>query len=237
VADSTGAVASRQSYDPWGEQLTGPALEFGWLGAQQRRFEPSAGFQQMGIRSYDAGLGRFMSEDPVIGLIPVPASLNRYAYTFGDPLNLYDLGGRSVCEHIGEYLGSACEWYEQGPDLGDFADIYEMVTSARDWWKDFFKENTCQFGIGGGSGLFGSVSVEFGQGGVGVVLGGGFGGGGNVNVGCTPGGSVDSGVDGILGGCAGLFSFHANTEEEGPYTYGGCIGAEAEAGGTITINP
>ncbi len=105
LADGEGEVASRQIYDPWGEQLTGPSLEVGWLGAQQRRSDPATELVQMGVRSYSPTLGSFASEDPVLGTPGESQSLNRYPYAWDNPLNLYDLDGREVCAGLGPIQG------------------------------------------------------------------------------------------------------------------------------------
>lgn len=118
IADAAGEVTSRQSYDPWGAHLSGPAVEMGYLGAQQRRFDPTSGLIQMGARSYSPALGRFMSEDIVLGHLGLGISLNRYAYVWDNPLNLYDLNGRDVC--VPTPFGDACAG-EAAEDIGNAA--------------------------------------------------------------------------------------------------------------------
>tara|TARA_Y100000310_G_C20481446_1_gene714868 strand:+ start:109 stop:930 length:822 start_codon:yes stop_codon:yes gene_type:complete len=46
-----------------------------------------------GARYYDAGIGRFISVDPVSGNIFNPQRLNRYAYTLNNPLKYVDVNG------------------------------------------------------------------------------------------------------------------------------------------------
>jgi RHS repeat-associated protein len=94
VLDASGQVASRQSYDPWGTQLSGPGRQMGYLGALGRRSDPATGLVQMGVRHYDPSQGRFLSEDPIVSALGLGQSANRYAYAFDDPLDVYDLGGR-----------------------------------------------------------------------------------------------------------------------------------------------
>ena len=106
LADGEGEVASRQAYDPWGEQLSGPSLEMGWLGAQQRRSDGATGLIQMGVRPYDPMVGGFFPEDPILGYPGISATLNRYAYAWGNPLLHYDLNGRSVLGDVSGVLGS-----------------------------------------------------------------------------------------------------------------------------------
>jgi RHS repeat-associated protein len=95
-ADASGAVIARQAYDPWGEQLSGSAQSFGWLGAQQRRTDVAAETVQMGIRPYRALPGRFLSEDLVLGYSGRTQTGNRYGYALSDPINRYDLSGLFV---------------------------------------------------------------------------------------------------------------------------------------------
>jgi RHS repeat-associated protein len=49
-------------------------------------------------RYYAAGMGRFMSADPYNSSnVGAPQSWNRYAYSYGDPINYLDPSGRSPC--------------------------------------------------------------------------------------------------------------------------------------------
>jgi RHS repeat-associated protein len=132
ITDDVGAVDTRQTYDPWGDQLSGPALEMGYLGAQQRRSDPAADLIQMGVRPYDPALGAFASEDPILGHLGLGITLNRYAYAWDNPVNLYDLDGRDVCvlgacaEDIAEDVGSALRnagsaaWGATGGNIWDW---------------------------------------------------------------------------------------------------------------------
>jgi RHS repeat-associated protein len=88
LADGEGEVASRQIFDPWGDQLAGPSLEMGWLGAQQRRTDTATGLVQMGIRSYDPRLGRFLTEDPIAVTVGLGQLADRYSYAANTPPNL-----------------------------------------------------------------------------------------------------------------------------------------------------
>ncbi len=94
ISGSAGGVESRQSYDPWGVRLSGPSLEMGFLGAQERPTDPATSLIQMGARSYAPELGVFLSKDPVLGAIGIGISVNRYPYVWDNPLALFDLDGR-----------------------------------------------------------------------------------------------------------------------------------------------
>lgn len=112
-----GGVSSRQSYDPWGTQLSGPSLEMGWLGAYERRADPLSGLVQMGARSYGPELGSFLSEDPVLGHLGKGTSADRYLYAWDNPLNRYDLNGRDVCAP--DFLGGGCVGADDVVEAGE----------------------------------------------------------------------------------------------------------------------
>lgn len=96
IVGAAAEVESRQSFDPWGDQLSGPSVEMGYLGAWERPSDPSSGLVQMGARSYAPHIGAFATEDPVLGHLGIGVSSNRYPYAWNNPVNRFDLGGRDV---------------------------------------------------------------------------------------------------------------------------------------------
>jgi RHS repeat-associated protein len=114
ITGPAGEVESRQSYGPWGEVLSGPGLEMGYLGAWERPTDTTTALIQMGARTYDPALGRFASEDPVPGHLGLGESVDRYLYVRDNPLNWHDLDGRDVC------LFEACA-SEAAEDVGNAA--------------------------------------------------------------------------------------------------------------------
>lgn len=95
VTDAEGRVLGRRTYDPFGRILleegdvdTGP-LDLGYIGALRDR---ATGLIHLHAREYDAGLGRFLSPDPVI--MPVGMSVvTGYAYAFNRPTVFSDPSG------------------------------------------------------------------------------------------------------------------------------------------------
>lgn len=78
--------------DEFGNQTTAtPGSRFAWLGGKSRRTELSSGIIQMGLRSYEATIGRFLSTDPVSR-----GSVNTHDYANQDPINTFDLTGESA---------------------------------------------------------------------------------------------------------------------------------------------
>ncbi|SEE03418.1 RHS repeat-associated core domain-containing protein [Streptomyces misionensis] len=89
-ADSS-AAPTVLDYDEYGNPRTDqPATRYGWVGGKQRSSETPTGLILMGVRLYNPGTGRFLSTDPVPG-----GSANAYEYCNGDPINHFDLDGRS----------------------------------------------------------------------------------------------------------------------------------------------
>jgi RHS repeat-associated protein len=159
IADEAGEVVSRQTYDPWGSQLSGPSLKMGWLGTQQRRSDPATGLIQMGVRPYSPELSAFAAEDPVLGHVGRGITMNRYPYAWDDPVNLYDLDGRDVClptplgdacaEDVGEELQETTQELEEGLETakegletagastGSAADaVWDSTAPGRSWVSD-----------------------------------------------------------------------------------------------------
>jgi len=53
--------------------------------------------QKVGVRWYDPALGRFLQQDPWLGSIYAPLTLNAYGYCVNDPLNAVDpTGGKLI---------------------------------------------------------------------------------------------------------------------------------------------
>jgi RHS repeat-associated protein len=118
LVDGEGGVSSRQTYDPWGAQISGPALEMGYLGAQQRRSDPATELVQMGVRPYSPALGSFQTEDRILGHLGIGITFNRYAYVGDNPLLYFDLSGRDFLDDVGGVVGDT--WDHTGGAAWDW---------------------------------------------------------------------------------------------------------------------
>ena len=81
-------------YDEFGTDLSGNQGQlqpFGYTGYQR---DTVAGTYYAQAREYDAGSGRFTSEDMVKGSVTYPETLNAYGYCWGNPLMFVDRDGR-----------------------------------------------------------------------------------------------------------------------------------------------
>jgi RHS repeat-associated protein len=98
LTDSNGNEVNAYDYDPYGVLLntaTNPVTNpFQYEGGY---FESSTGLVKFGTRYYNPNLGRWTQQDPVIGNLYNPDTLNRYLYVSDDPVNLVDLSGKFPC--------------------------------------------------------------------------------------------------------------------------------------------
>ncbi|MBN1692598.1 MAG: hypothetical protein JW845_03485 [Dehalococcoidales bacterium] len=94
MTDNTGAqIGETMKYLPFGETLSG-ALPTDKKFTGQRL--DATGLYCYGARYYDATIGRFTSADTVVQSYINPQSLNRYSYTFNNPLRYIDPSGNIV---------------------------------------------------------------------------------------------------------------------------------------------
>jgi RHS repeat-associated protein len=85
----------KQTYDAWGAVVSSNfpiTLDIGYIGAFT---EKEFGVSVFGPRVYDPELGRFLSKDPLPGLLLDGLSQNEYIYAKNDPIHQYDPSGHA----------------------------------------------------------------------------------------------------------------------------------------------
>jgi RHS repeat-associated protein len=97
LADGTGRSEEVYGLDEFGNDIrTGKDIfkdslqSFGFTGYQM---DSAGGLYFAQARRYDAGAGRFISEDLIKGHTAVPYTMNHYSYCFNRPMDLVDLNG------------------------------------------------------------------------------------------------------------------------------------------------
>jgi RHS repeat-associated protein len=82
------------------------------------QYDPDLGLYYLRARYYNPATGRFLSRDPEDGKAKDPASLHKYLYAGGDPINRIDPQGREFVD-------------EAMLDAQDVAEAKAVVTTAK----------------------------------------------------------------------------------------------------------
>jgi RHS repeat-associated protein len=97
TSSPTGAYSPAPITDAFGDTIAGARQTYDWNGAWGYRNEAlTGGLQKVGVRWYDPAVGRFLQQDPWLGDIYEPLTLNAYGYCVNDPVNAVDPTGSIV---------------------------------------------------------------------------------------------------------------------------------------------
>ena len=115
LADEAGRSEETYGFDEFGNDIRtakdifkDSLQSFGFTGYQM---DSAGGLYFAQARRYDAGAGRFVSEDFIKGHIAVPYTMNHYNYCWNRPMDLVDLNGMwPSLKDIGEGINSVGEF-------------------------------------------------------------------------------------------------------------------------------
>lgn len=114
LVDGAGQWVARYTYDAFGV-LTQAAGELDQpYRFSTKAYEPETGLSDFGYRFYDAGLGRWMTRDPMVE----NGGLNLYAYAGGDPINRVDPTGELWTTVLGAAIGGLIDFGLQMAENG-----------------------------------------------------------------------------------------------------------------------
>ncbi|GBC93213.1 tRNA3(Ser)-specific nuclease WapA [bacterium HR15] len=84
--------------DAFGDLVNGMRQVYDWNGAWLYRNEltEAGGLVQVGVRWYDPVVGRFLQQDPWLGSMEAPLTLNGYLYCINNPIQFVDPTGQWV---------------------------------------------------------------------------------------------------------------------------------------------
>ncbi len=98
VADGRGRVLMSYLHEPFGAVIAAEGSAPDPLHYRGRFVDPASGLVHYPMRWYDPEVGAFIAPDPDAGDALEPASLHRYAYLLGDPVNHVDPLGAQAFE-------------------------------------------------------------------------------------------------------------------------------------------
>jgi len=105
ITDITGMLAQLIEYSPWGRVVRSEGAVNPTKGFNGKDLDdPETGLLYYNGRYYIAGIGRFMSPDPIVPVPGNPQSLNRYTYVLNNPVRLMDPTGYSFFDDIGKWF-------------------------------------------------------------------------------------------------------------------------------------
>jgi RHS repeat-associated protein len=99
LTNSAGAVTDTYEYDAFGNDVYHTGTTPNNYLYRGEQYDSDLALYYLRARYYNPGTGRFLSRDPLDGDATQPATLHRYLYVGGDPVNLWDPRGRGAAEY------------------------------------------------------------------------------------------------------------------------------------------
>ena len=93
IADMSGTVTDTYDYDAWGNVVGQTGSTPNVMLYRGEQYDPDLGFYYLRARYMNPLTGRFLSPDPLPAEPDDPATLHRYLYVGGNPVNRFDPSG------------------------------------------------------------------------------------------------------------------------------------------------
>ena len=100
LTNSAGTITDTYDFDSFGNKINSTGTTPNNYLYRGEQYDSDLGLYYLRARYYNPLTGRFMSRDPEDGLFSIPATLHKYLYVGGDPVNAWDPTGRA---EIAEY--------------------------------------------------------------------------------------------------------------------------------------
>jgi RHS repeat-associated protein len=94
LTNSSGVVTDEYEYDAYGHSFTKQGATPNNYFYRDEQYDSDLGLYYLRTRYYNPATGRFLTHDPEDGNPRDPASLHKYLYAGGDPVNIVDPTGR-----------------------------------------------------------------------------------------------------------------------------------------------
>jgi RHS repeat-associated protein len=156
LTNSNGTPTDEYEYDAYGNSLTKQGTTPNNYLYRGEQFDPDLGLYYLRARYYNPGTGRFLSRDPKDGKIKIPATLHKYLYVSGNPVNWIDPRGREeivevATEESEEDIAATMEAREVTRRLiacymGIAVTLYYLANEK--WWEAAVPALIVYFGCG-----------------------------------------------------------------------------------------
>lgn len=143
VVDGEGRVLMTYLHEPFGDVLVAEGSAPDALHYRGRFVDPATGLVHYPMRWYDPAVGAFIAPDPDAGDAMDPATLHRYAYLLGDPVNHVDPLGAQAFEWGPETcLEAVCKLFQSDKikEVWSVKDGYSYIGAIdkRGWVYDIW---------------------------------------------------------------------------------------------------
>jgi len=98
LTDNTGTVTDTYDYDAWGNAINTTGSTPNVYLYRGEQYDSDLRLYYLRARYLNPLSGRFLTKDPEAGHVRLPATLHRYVYAGGNPLNFGDPTGRDFVE-------------------------------------------------------------------------------------------------------------------------------------------
>jgi RHS repeat-associated protein len=106
LTNAAGTVTDTYEYDAFGNSFTKQGTTPNVYLYRGEQYDSDLGLYYLRARYYNPATGRFLSRDPEDGNAKDPASLHKYLYAGGDPVNAMDPTGRDLVSTVILYVRS-----------------------------------------------------------------------------------------------------------------------------------
>ncbi len=119
IADETGGVVQRLSYDAWGQRRNPDGTDATSItaltprGYTRHEHDEKVSLINMNAREYDPLLGRFLTPDTIVQFPYSSQGLNRYAYVHNNPLSFTDPSGQGLGKKLRKAVQRVAKWGER----------------------------------------------------------------------------------------------------------------------------
>jgi RHS repeat-associated protein len=106
LTNASGVVTDEYEYDAYGNSFTKQGTTPNNYLYRGEQYDSDLALYYLRARYYNPATGRFVSMDPENGVITDPATLHKYVYANGDPVNMVDPRGRDASVESALILGA-----------------------------------------------------------------------------------------------------------------------------------